>query len=59
MLEVDPRPEGYVECECGEKMTVVDLRDGPRDGMEATIDRGGLVEGLHRRLKRHVGEGEK
>lgn len=35
----DPRPEGYVECDCGEKWTVIDLRDG----LNLTVDRGSLT----------------
>jgi hypothetical protein len=38
-LAEDMRPEGWQECECGERLTVIDLRDRDRD---LTADRGDL-----------------
>jgi hypothetical protein len=43
-LVEDPRPEGYIECDCGEKWTVIDLRDGPN----LTVDRGSLSFAVQR-----------
>lgn len=44
VLGPDRRPDGWLECEeCGEKLTVIDLRDGPDD---LIADRGTLARPL-------------